>query len=900
MLKRLALSLLAIWVAACSDPTTTEVPRQDTVQVGSTTSAPPPEAPPSARLPDGVRPLRYQLDLNVDPRQARFGGRVEIDVELAGITQRLWLHGNDLDVTVAEASLSDGSRVSLSYEQLADRGVAMLSFPQALPGGKATLHFEYTAPFNTSLEGLYKVTQGEHDYAFTQFQATSARLAFPSFDEPAFKVPFDIRMTVPAGFTAITNTPEQGRRELDDSTEVTFVTTRPLPTYLVAFAVGEFDVVSGPDIPPTGKRKNPVALRGITTRGRGPEIEFALRNTADIVLEMEDYFDTPYPYRKLDLIAVPDFGAGAMENAGAITYREQLILLDENSPVGRQRAFFRVHAHELAHQWFGNLVTPLWWDDIWLNESFATWNAAIILDRLYPQENFREELQNAAAYVMKQDALASARQIREPIERHEDIGSAFNGITYQKGGGVLSMFETFMGREAFRDGVRSYMKTHAWGNTTAGDFIEAIATANPQLDSNDLQEAFRSYIGQPGLPVLTTKLQCGASVANLIIEQQRYLPAGSEGSKAGQWVVPACMTLGDRVPQCFLVKETSQSIPLGPEDCPDFVMPNTGGNGYYRWSLPTVQWHSLLKQFPNMSIGEQISFASNLSAALHAGEIELDDYLDTVPTIAASQSFRVALIPRGDLYLLHDYVASEAERPVLRTLIAQAYRPSLDRLNAKDQLSNDETSYRKLMMSTLALGARDPEMLEFLTQQGSAFTGYGVDEALHPELIDPNLRSISLLVASRELGKPFADLLWRHFLNSPNATLREEMLRALAYSLVPEVQAVMRERILSPELRDNEIFNIYGGQMSTDTARLDLWEWTRNNMDAVLERMPRWRKGQLPRYLQGFCSRESATAIKNVFEPIIEELESGPRYLANTLESTRLCAAFVDLYRTAG
>lgn len=431
-----------------------------------------PESPPAARLPQGVAPTHYTLHLNIDPREARFSGTTTIDIELDGETSFLWLHGIDLDLTSARATPAGGDSINLAWNQESPNGAARLTADSVLPAGKVRLELAYTAPFNTSLDGLYKVTKGADSYAFTQFEATSARLAFPSFDEPAFKVTFDISLTVPEEYQAITNTPQLSEESSGDGFRtLTFATTKPLPTYLIAFAVGPFDILEWQEIAPTQLRDQPIPLRGFTTRGKGDEIRYALENTAAIVDELEQYFDTPYPYAKLDIIAVPDFAAGAMENAGAITYREQLILLDENAPVRQKRSFFVTHAHELAHQWFGNLVTPVWWDDIWLNESFATWNSHIVLDSLFPDEQYRDALQNSASGVMRNDSLASARQIREPIERHEDIGSAFNGITYRKGGGVLSMFESFLGRDKFRDGIRHYMKTFAFGNTTAEDFI---------------------------------------------------------------------------------------------------------------------------------------------------------------------------------------------------------------------------------------------------------------------------------------------------------------------------------------------------------------------------------------------------------------------------------------------
>jgi len=861
-----------------------------------------PEQPPSARLPEGISPSHYKLQLTIDPREATFSGTAEIEIVLAGSTNFFWMHGNELDVSVARAILADGETVDLQWQQASDTGVVKVTAVQPLPAGKLLLQLEYNAPFNTNLEGLHTVTEGGRTYAFTQFEATSARLAFPSFDEPGFKVPFDIELIIPAEYSGIGNTPIVAESAAAEGYKtLTFATTKPLPTYLIAFAVGPFDVVEWEPVPASALRSEPLPLRGITAAGKGDDIRFALKNTAAIVLEMEDYFDTPYPYAKLDIIAVPDFSAGAMENAGAITYREELILLDEKASVGQKRGFFGVHAHELSHQWFGNLVTPVWWEDIWLNESFATWNSSIILDRLFPDEKYRDALQNGVSRVMPNDSLATARQIREPITRHADIGSAFNGITYQKGAGVLSMFESFLGRDNFRDGIRHYMKIHAFGNTSAEDFIGAIADANPQVSGEDLREAFRTFIEQPGLPFISTQLSCTDEGATLEVSQQRYLPTGSTGSSNQTWVIPACVTLyegGESSAQCFLLKDAAETITLNTERCPEALLPNTGGTSYYRWSLPAPQWAALLASFDQLSITEQISVASSLSAALNNVSMTIEEYLQAVPAITRSDSWRVAIAPRTDLYKIKEYVANEEERLALEAKLREWYQPRLDELNALPSLRPDQEQFRMFMMSTLAIGAHDPAIRKELAEMGALFTGFGGDEKIHHDAIDPNLSYVALLVATDEYGKPFTDLLWKLFKASDNANDRNYLLRAMASSIDPEIAEAVRGRILSPDLKDNEVNSILYRQMGRAENREAMWGWTQENMQALLERTPNQRKGQLPSIFDTFCTLEHASQIEAVFNPMIDTLQSGPRNLANSLETIRLCAAFVAAHTT--
>lgn len=860
-----------------------------------------PLTPPAARLPEGIAPTHYSIHLNIDPRKERFSGSTSIEIELKGSTDLIWLHGIDLDIESASATLPDGAVVPLQWEQMNAVGAAKLTAPSILKAGKATLKLNYTAPFNTSLEGLYKVVKGADSYAFTQFEATSARLAFPSFDEPFYKVTFDLSMTVPQDYVAITNTPLVSETSNDGQTKtLVFAKTKPLPTYLIAFAVGPFDVVEWDPVPSTALRAQALPLRGITTRGKAQEIHYAMENTANIVTALEEYFDTPYPYAKLDIIAVPDFGSGAMENAGAITYREQLILLDEGSPVNQKRSFFITHAHELAHQWFGNLVTPVWWDDIWLNESFATWNSHIVLDSIYPEEKYRNSLANSASRVMRNDSLASARQIREPIVRHQDIGSAFNGITYQKGGGVLSMFESFLGKDNFRKGIREYMKTFAFGNTTADDFIGAIADANPQVAGNDLRAAFNSYIEQPGLPMISAELKCTSKGAEVELQQQRYLPTGSLGSTDQTWTIPVCLSsIFDETStsECFLLKEQRETFALKNKSCPKAILPNTGGSGYYRWALPAQQWLSLMQSFGTLSVIEQISVANSLSAALNNGSMTLDDYLAAVPEITRSESWRVAMAPLSDLYKIKNFVATPDEKKDIQAKFSQWYQPQLDRLNALPERRPDEAQFREFAMSALAHGAEDSAVRSSLVASAIAYTGFETDEELHPDALESDLRRLALNVAAHELGQPFADLLWRHFLKEDNAALRQYLLYAIAQSPDPIVAAGIRGRALSPKLLDNEMPYIIYGQMSEEKNRQAIWDWSKENMTAVLDRIATWRKGQIPSYFRQFCEPAQAQDIEDFFAPMINELESGPRYLANSLETIRLCTAFADLHK---
>jgi alanyl aminopeptidase len=375
------------------------------------------------------------LSLTIIPELDTFSGTAVIGIKLDQPSTTIWMHGENLNVTSIHATHAT-ARIPATWEQQTSDGVVRVELQEALPAGRSTLHVEYTADFDTPLRGLYRVESKGHAYAFTQFESISARLAFPCFDEPRFKTPFDVTLTVPADQMAAANTPVDRAIKLPEGLQrISFMPTAPLPTYLVAWTVGPLDVVSGPTIPPNEGRPFPVPLRGIATKGQGEQLRYALDRTGEFVEALEDYFGIPYPYRKLDLVAVPDFSAGAMENVGLITFREWLLLIDEDRATENQRrAFAYVLAHELAHQWFGNLVTMPWWDDIWLNEAFATWMGSKVVQTLHPE--YRADLGSLASAqrAMRLDSLTSARSIVQPIESNHDIKNAFDAITYEKGG----------------------------------------------------------------------------------------------------------------------------------------------------------------------------------------------------------------------------------------------------------------------------------------------------------------------------------------------------------------------------------------------------------------------------------------------------------------------------------
>ena len=896
---RLFISLLTGLLISCSDSGSNSIADMPD------DSAPQVSAVPTGRLPNTVEPTHYDLHLQVDPRADSFSGRTVIHLTLHDDTQAFYLHGNELDVVEVFATTTSGASIAASYRQVDPVGVAEVTFAEVIPAGDIELNFGYSAPFNTSLEGLHKITNDGNDYAFTQFEATSARLAFPSFDEPAFKVPFDITLQTPADHRAITNTPAVRENTQDGWRTTQFATTKPLPTYLLAFAVGPLDIVEWEPLPATAVRPNAVPLRGVTAKGKGSQIHYALQHTREIVTALEEYFGIPYPYAKLDILALPDFAAGAMENAGAITYREQLLLMDENAPALQKIRYASVHTHELAHQWFGDLVTPVWWDDIWLNEAFATWMAGSTMHRIDPDAGYKQRMLNSALNSMQLDQLVSARQIRQPITQHQEIGAAFDGITYQKGGAVLSMLEQFVGPENFRQGIHNYLTQYRFGNATATEFVQAIAETRKDLQQGIVEKAFFSFLEQPGTPMVSINWQCNGGTTHLAVQQQRYLPLGSTGNAEQQWLLPLCVTAvnGNRKQtHCQIIAGQNEEMTLNPSaddsSCPDTIIPNAEAAGYYRYSLDAKGWQSLLNN-SQLSERELLSAADSLSAAFYSGQLGAKDFITLLPPLLTSDNVQVLSAPLGELALMRREMISKDQQQRFAQQLDKLYEHVYARVGLDKPLqSADDIQLRNTILGLYAKVIKDPDLREVLYNKAVAFTGYTNDNALHPDALDINIRELALNIAANKEGEPFVNLLLDHFKRSNDALLREEILRAATATDDPAVLDDLRALSLTETLRDNEVRQILAPLMNDVDKRDATWQWLRANMDAVIARQPAWTKGAVIGYASGFCSMDRYNEIKQELAEKFQALESGPRTLANTLERIEICTAVVKHHRS--
>ena len=890
---RISLLLIALLSVGCQQ---SDAPQQASTEPTTENIVAPVADAPVAQLPDDVRPESYTLDFHIVPDDTHFDGQARIEIELTRDLDRFWLHGLDLEVSRA-VIIAGGKRINAEYSEHGNQGVAQLVLAETAAAGPASLEIEYRAPFNEKLVGLYKVVEGEHSYAFSQMEAIDARRAFPGFDEPRFKTPYNLSITTKNEYRAFTNAMAVSEVELDDGLKkITYAQTPPLPTYLIAFTVGPVDVVEWEPIPATEFRDQPLQLRGIAAHGKGEQLQYALEHTAGIFSTLENYFGIAYPYDKLDIVAAPDFEAGAMENAGLIIYRESLLLLDENPSLQQQRAYASVHAHELAHQWFGDLVTMPWWDDIWLNEAFATWMGHKAVDQWNPEYHYDRNMQQRALGAMTSDSLLSARQIREPVNSNAEIDSAFDGITYSKGGGVLSMFETWLGEEAFREGIRGHLKRFAHGNATVFDFIESLSRVAP---NKDVDSAFKSFLFQPGVPFVSVSIDCSGPTAKATLSQQRYLPLGTE-DEPHSWQVPVCMSyaVDDQLrEQCVLLDAPEKTVDLGSSlTCPEWIMPNRNGAGYYRFALEEKAMQGLVAAADeHLNTREKIALADSMEAAMNNGSLDAAVFLQAVPDLVAARERAVALAPLDPIEQIHDDLLSPENQLKAQAWARRLYGDRLEKL-ANPAASESEMEAKLMrtdLLEFLALTAQDSAIRDQLEQSGQAYLGWGGDGELHADAVEPELLSVAMQVAGEQADAAFFEHLLKHLKASESALTRRAILSGLARVRNPELLPQVHALVFDDAIRSNELPRLLFGAMVQHNQKATL-QWFQANLDRLIEHLPPGYANFMPFMGTEFCDREYATALRSMFEPKMEKIPGAKRALDQASGRIGQCAALKD------
>jgi alanyl aminopeptidase len=853
------------------------------VQAAAPAPAPatPPE-PPKLRLPGTVRPTGYNVELTMDPKSASFQAVAEIALAVNQSTSVIWLHGKAL--TVKGATAMQGG-VSIPATQVpGDADMIGFTLARPLGLGTASLRITYEGVASTrELEGAFRAEERGEWYIFTQFEPMGARRVFPCFDEPGFKVPWQLTFHVPAGSVAVTNTPaliEEPRP--DGGRTYRFARTQPLPTYLIAFGVGPFEFVPAE---PSGRKKVPTRI--ITPKGRSAEAAYAAKVTPEILARLEEYFDMPYPYEKLDTIAVPLFG-GAMEHPGLVTFNSELLLSKPGEDtIGRQRGFAATQVHELGHQWFGNLVTLAWWDDLWLNESFATWITPRILEDYQPTWDAPVQRVQGRSYSLETDSLVTARKIRQPIEHGGDIRSAFDGITYGKGAAVLAMTEEWLGREVFRRGIQRYLRAHAGGNATAKDFLDALSAEA----GKDVGRVLSGFLDQGGAPLITTTVDCSGPTPKVALTQRRYLPVGSTGEAARTWSVPLCVRYGtgSKAGRACTVLETERAeLPL-PEakSCPEWLFPNAEGAGYYRTQVTGDALRKLLTVADkHLTRAERVALLGDARALAKAGSLPAGDALALAARFSEEPDRQVFGASLELLEVVDRRMLSEERRKDYARFLRDTYGPRARKLGFTPRPGEDEETrlLRPRLLELAGRAGKDPK----LAAEAKQLTEKWLKDrsAVAPELVFTVL-SIASSHASVELAPKFQAALK----TEKERKVRQQLLGGLGSSTDPLVVRQLLPMVLDPATDAREVmWMMYGPSQNPDTREV-VYAFVKENYDALAARVPEEFAGNLAQVGGAFCDAEHRKDVEDFFRERNARTATGPRILSQVLERVDLCMA---------
>ena len=588
------------------------------------------------RLPTSVIPERYEIKLIPDLTQWTFAGEVTIAVQVHQAVREVVLNAAELAIQAVSIRRADGAVLHGSAQLDDENERVLLSFPDTLAPGAYSLQIQFTGVLNDKLHGFYRsVYKGadgqDKPLASTQFESTDARRAFPCWDEPAFKAVYQVTLVVDDNLTAISNAAVARESAIAGTGKksVVFADSMKMSTYLVAFIVGEFEATA----PVTA---DGVPLRVLAVPGKKALADFAVAIGKASLEHFSQYYGIAYPGDKLDLIAIPDFASGAMENLGAITFRETTLLVDADKATRAElERVADVVSHENAHMWFGDLVTMQWWNGLWLNEAFATFMEMLAVDAWKPEWRRWDSFAVSRAAAMQVDGLKSTRPIEFPVEKPEEAAGMFDVLTYEKGASVLRMLEQYLGAEKFRDGIRLYLKKHAYGNAETTDLWDALEESTKQ----PVRGLMDSWIFQPGYPLVSVE-RAGQTV-RLAQQIFRYMPDGSDGERL--WHVPIFLRAGTKagvVERTLLLTEQQQEVEL--DQPADWVVVNAGAHGFYRVRY-SQELLAALRQgsMTPLSAVERFALVNDTWAATLAGIVSLTDYLALIEQLTGETDVNV-------------------------------------------------------------------------------------------------------------------------------------------------------------------------------------------------------------------------------------------------------------------
>ena len=828
------------------------------------------------RLPDSVAPEHYTLWFAPDFTSDTFRGTDAIRVRIKRQTRSITLHAADIEfgtVKITARGRTQTARVTLDSKS----ETATLTVADPLPAGPATIDISFAGTLNDKLRGFYLSTANGRKYAVTQLEATDARRAFPCFDEPGFKATFDISLTVDQRDTAISN-----GRLLSDTPDpaagthtVTFARTPRMSVYLVAMLVGDFACREG------AVGETPV--RVCSTPDKKALTGFALEAAQRVLAFYNDYFGIRYPFGKLDIIGIPDFAAGAMENAGAITFRESTLLTDpERASLRVRKTVASVLAHEIAHQWFGDLVTMKWWNDIWLNEGFATWLANKPLEEWKPEWNVQLDDVEDNRKALSTDALRTTRAIRTTVDTPDQINEVFDAIAYEKTAAVLRMVEHYTGKESFRRAVSSYLRKFSFSNAAGEDFWNEVT----RVTGKPVNRIMASFVTQPGAPVLTIRSSCVGTSTELRLKQERFVGvANTPAPPAQTWTLPVCAkSSAQGGATCKVISKSEETIVVPGCTGPVFVNADSLGYFFSEYTTETVREFAG-KGRGGLSAAERLSLLGDEWSMVRAGRHEIGAYLDIAGALSNDESAPVIGEIASRLRYAAAYLVKAPGLATYQAWIRATFGPVLDGLGMPGPASDTDArqSRRATLISLVGLTANSPDVQR---RAGELALMYFANPSSIPGTLAPTILRVAAVRGDAVLYDQYRARLTELGSNP------EEFYRyfgALTYFSDPALTTRTLEFALSSEVRSQDTATLIAGLMG-GSGRERVWAFVKTNWETITSKLGTFQS--LPAVvggLGGFCSTEAAAEIARFFAE--HPVPSAERTLRQALEQVASCAA---------
>jgi len=838
------------------------------------------------RLPEVATPENYKLTFAPDVNKGNFAGDETIQVRLLKPTSQIVLNSADLDFH--EASITRGGatqKAAATFDK--EKEMVTLAVESRLPPGLAIVHIKYTGILNSEMRGFYmgKDDQGRK-YAATQFESTDARRAFPSFDEPAYKATFDITVIADREHTVISNTkvlsdtPGPG----DNKHTVRFSTSPKMSSYLAALAVGQFEYIEG--------SADGIPIRVYSTPGKKQLGRFALQATENFLRYFDEYFGIKYPYGKLDLIALPDFSAGAMENIALITSREALLQLDDQqASLGQRKSVAITISHEIAHQWFGDLVTMQWWDDIWLNEGFATWMEGKPVDAWKPDWNAGLDEVSAGNILttlgaLNVDSLATTRAIQQPAETPDQIQELFDGIAYGKTAAVLRMLESYLGPENFRAGVNKYLNEHAYGNSTADDFWSTLA----KVSKKPVDSIMPTFVKQPGVPMISVKTECSDDSTTVSLAQQRYFfdRATFDAGSDQLWQVPVCMkTLqagSGSTEKCELLTKKEDTVTL--PGCSSWVLANAGGNGYYRSGYRPAAVQTLAQDAETkLTPLERIILLTDTWAAVRVGRQAVGDYLTLAEGLQSDRTDAVLGLLFNQLSYIGKYLVTESDKETYQAWVRSVLTPIAKDVGwePKPGESDGLKSVRANLLQVLGSTGRDPE--------ASAEARKLTERALeNPASVDSGLAGAAFGLSAEKGNSAFYDKLMAEMKAAKTPELYYLYFFTLSSFNNPQLLQRTLNYAISPAVRSQDSLGLIGTVMANSAGEKLAWDFVRSHWTEIEKEGGPFASAQIVTSAGLFCDAGLRDEVKDFFSA--HKVAAAERSFGQSMERINNC---VDL-----